>query len=360
MESAPPRKIIHIDMDAFFASVEQRDNPALKGKPLVVAGSSPRSVVAAASYEAREFGIRSAMPVMTAKQKCRQILIVPPRFDVYRQVSRQIRAIFESHTPLVEPLSLDEAYLDVTENLQGIESATEVAANIRAEIFRQTGLTASAGVSYNKFLAKLGSGYQKPNGQTVIRPGRGAEIVADLEVNRFHGIGPATAAKMAELGIRTGLDLRNQSLEFLTRMFRKSGGYYYAIARGEDDRPVRPDRERKSYGGENTFEHDTTDRAVLLAELTVIADKLWEHRERIGKDGRTVTLKAKFADFEQITRSKTPGMLIDNRQVLTNIYEEMLDGLLPLQQPLRLIGLTISNLISPGDDEPTKQLSLSL
>jgi DNA polymerase-4 len=360
MESAPHRKIIHIDMDAFFASVEQRDDPTLKGKPLVVAGSSPRSVVAAASYEARKFGIRSAMPVMTAKQKCRELLIVPPRFDVYRQVSRQIRAIFESHTPLVEPLSLDEAYLDVTENLQGLESATEVAANIRAEIFRQTGLTASAGVSYNKFLAKLGSGYQKPNGQTVIRPGRGAEIVADLDVSRFHGIGPATAARMAELGIKTGLDLRNQSLEFLTRMFRKSGNYFYAIARGEDDRPVRPDRERKSYGGENTFEHDTTDRAVLLEELTAIADKLWEHRERIGKDGRTVTLKAKFADFEQITRSRTIDKPIDDRRLLTSIYEDLLDGIIPLEQPLRLIGLTISNLIDSNARKSSDQLSLDI
>lgn len=360
MDSAPHRKIIHIDMDAFFASVEQRDNPALKGKPLVVAGSSPRSVVAAASYEARQFGIRSAMPAMTAKQKCRELLIVPPRFDVYRQVSRQIRAIFESHTPLVEPLSLDEAYLDVTENLQGLSSATEIATAIRAEIFAQTGLTASAGVSYNKFLAKLGSGYQKPNGQTVIRPGRGAEIVADLDVSRFHGIGPATAAKMAGLGIKTGLDLRNQSLEFLTRMFRKSGGYFYAIARGEDDRPVRPDRERKSYGGENTFEHDTTDRAVLLDELTAIADKLWEHRERIGKDGRTVTLKAKFADFEQITRSRTIDKPVDNRRLLTSIYEDLLDGIIPLEQPLRLIGLTISNLIDTNAADSSNQLSLEL
>jgi DNA polymerase-4 len=360
MDANTPRKIIHIDMDAFFASVEQRDDPSLRGKPLVVAGSSPRSVVAAASYEARTFGIRSAMPVMTARQKCRELLIVPPRFDVYRQVSRQIRAIFESHTPLVEPLSLDEAYLDVTESLQGLSSATEIAQAIRAEIFEQTGLTASAGVSYNKFLAKLGSGYQKPNGQTLIRPGRGAEIVADLDVSRFHGIGPATAARMAELGIKTGLDLRNQSLEFLTRMFRKSGAYYYAIARGEDDRAVRPDRERKSYGGENTFEHDTTDRAVLLDELTAIADKLWEHRERIGKDGRTVILKAKYADFEQITRSKTPGHPVNDRQMLTCIYEELLDGIMPLERPLRLIGLTISNLVDPQASKPVTQMSLAL
>lgn len=347
-------------MDAFFASVEQRDNPDLKGKPLAVAGASARSVVAAASYEARRFGIRSAMPTVKARQKCPDLLIVPPRFDVYREVSRQIRAIFETHTPLVEPLSLDEAYLDVTENLQGLASATEVAEAIRADIFTTTGLTASAGVSYNKFLAKLGSGLQKPNGITIIRPGRGADLVADLEVGRFHGVGPATAFKMSELGIKTGLDLRNQSLDFLTRMFKKSGAYYYAIARGEDDRPVRPDRERKSYGGENTFEQDTTNRAVLIDELCAIADKLWEHRERIGKNGRTVILKAKFGDFEQITRSKTANRPVDDRQQLTEIYEELLDSIMPLERPLRLIGLTISNLANPSPDTPAAQMCLAL
>lgn len=355
------RKIIHVDQDAYYASVEQRDNPSLKGRPLVVGGATPRSVVATASYEARAFGIRSAMPIMVARQKCADLVIVPPRFDVYRAVSRQIREIFARYTSLIEPLSLDEAYLDVTENLQGLTTATEVAEAIRAAIFKETGLTASAGVSYNKFLAKLGSGYKKPNGLTIIRPGRGADIVADLEVGRFHGIGPATAARMNQLGIFTGRDLRSQTVEFLTSLFGKSGAYYHAIACGEDDRPVRPDRERKSYGAENTFDHDTRDRGKLVDELTNLADHLWEHRERIRRDGRTVTLKAKFADFEQVTRSKTLRDPVNDRETLGTILEELLDTLMPLPKPLRLIGLSISNLVEKDSAESQNaQMALAL
>ena len=250
------RKIIHIDMDAFFASVEQRDNPELRGKPVAVGGSRERGVVAAASYEARAFGVRSALPSVTAKRRCADLIFVTPRFDVYKAVSLQIREIFAEYTPIIEPLSLDEAYLDVTENLKGIASATEIAEDIRAKIRRETNLTASAGVSYNKFLAKLASDHRKPDGLFVITPKMGPAFVEKLPVEKFHGVGPATTAKMNRLGIATGLDLRAQTLLFLQRHFGKSGAYFYWIARGVDERPVRADRVRKSIGAENTFAQD--------------------------------------------------------------------------------------------------------
>lgn len=349
MSAEMSRKIIHVDMDAFFSSVEQRDDPALKGRPVVVGGASDRGVVAAASYEAREFGIRSAMPMRQAQERCRDLVVVRPRFDVYRSVSAQIRRIFAEFTDLIEPTSIDEAYLDVTENRQGVASATEVAERIRAEIRRKTGLTASAGVSGNKFLAKLGSGMRKPDGLTVIRPERGADVVADLEVRRFHGIGPATAARMEEHGIRTGRDLRIQSVEFLTSLFGRAGEHYRLIAWGIDERPVVTDRERKSYGSENTFERDLRDRAALVAELEEIVDRVWEDRERIRRDGRTVTLKVKYRDFEQITRSRTVRGLVSDRDELIRISTDLLDGIMPLSRPLRLIGITISNLAGVGE-----------
>jgi DNA polymerase IV len=246
----PPRqrKIIHIDMDAFYASVEQRDNPDLRGKPVAVGGSRERGVVAAASYEARRFGVRSTMPSVTAKRKCPGLIFVKPRFDVYKAVSLQIRAIFTAYTPIIEPLSLDEAYLDVSENLKGIASATQIAEEIRGHIRTETGLTASAGVSYNKFLAKLASDHRKPNGLFVITPKMGPTFVENLPVEKFHGVGPATTAKMNRLGIETGRDLREQTLAFLQQQFGKPGPYYYWIARGIDERPVRADRIRKSIG----------------------------------------------------------------------------------------------------------------
>src|SRR4051795_10674688 len=246
MDQPRLRKIIHIDMDAFYASVEQRDNPELRGKPVAVGGSRERGVVVAASYEARKFGVRSAMPSVTAKRNCPDLIFVKPRFDVYKAVSLQIRAIFAEHTPLIEPLSLDEAYLDVTENLHGLASATEIAEEIRAKIKSETNLTASAGVSYNKFLAKLASDYRKPNGQHVITPEMGPAFVEALPVGKFHGIGPATGAKMNSLGLHTGHDMRNQSLEFMQTNFGKAGSYYYWISRGVDNREVRADRIRKS------------------------------------------------------------------------------------------------------------------
>src|SRR5215468_6748813 len=270
-----PRKIIHVDMDAFYASVEQRDNPELRDKPVAVGGSQARGVVAAASYEARKFGVRSAMPSVTARRKCPDLIFVEPRFDVYKKVSLQIRAIFAEHTAVIEPLSLDEAYLDVTENLQGIASATEIAERIKAKIWAETQLTASAGVSYNKFLAKLASDYRKPDGLFVITPEMGPILIEALKVERFHGVGPATAAKMNRLGIFTARDLRGQSLEFLQEHFGKSGSHYYNISRGIDHRPVMANRVRKSIGAENTFPRDLTSLEHMRAELEPLAEKVW-------------------------------------------------------------------------------------
>jgi DNA polymerase IV len=277
MDETRQRKIIHVDMDAFYASVEQRDNPELYGKPVAVGGSRERGVVAAASYEARKFGVRSAMPSVTAKRQCPDLIFVKPRFEVYKAVSQQIREIFAEHTPVIEPLSLDEAYLDVTENLQAIPLARDVALAIRAKIKEVTGLNASAGISYNKFLAKLASDHRKPNGQYVITPDMGPAFVETLPVGKFHGIGPATSAKMNSLGLHTGLDMRNQTLEFLQANFGKAGAYYYWISRGVDNREVRPDRIRKSVGAENTFSNDLTEFEAMVAELQPLIDKVWRH-----------------------------------------------------------------------------------
>ena len=271
------RKIIHVDMDAFYASVEQRDNPDLRGKPVAVGGSAQRGVVAAASYEARKFGVRSAMPSVTAKRQCPDLIFVKPRFEVYKAISQSIREIFAEHTPIIEPLSLDEAYLDVTENLQGIALARDVALRIREKIKADTGLNASAGISYNKFLAKLASDHRKPNGQFVISPEMGPGFVETLPVGKFHGIGPATSARMNALGIFTGLDIRNQTLEFMNANFGKAGSYYYWISRGVDERPVRANRIRKSVGAENTFSTDLTELDVMFAELAPLIDKVWRY-----------------------------------------------------------------------------------
>src|SRR5690242_10975195 len=288
------RKVIHIDMDAFYASVEQRDDPQLRGKPVAVGGSEARGVVAAASYEARKFGVRSAMPSLIAKRKCPDLIVVKPRFEVYKAVSGEIRAIFAEYTPLVEPLSLDEAYLDVTENLKGVASATRIAQEIRARIRAETGLTASAGVSYNKFLAKLASDQNKPDGLFVITPRMGPAFVEALPVGRFHGVGPATEARMHRLGIRTGADLKAQSLAVLEQQFGKAGSFFHAIARGIDHRPVQPNRERKSIGSENTFARDLTRFEEMRAELQPLVDQVWGWCERTGVRGRTVTLKVKY------------------------------------------------------------------
>jgi DNA polymerase-4 len=356
--SPRPRKIIHIDMDAFYASVEQRDNPELRGKPVAVGGSRERGVVAAASYEARQFGVRSAMPSVTARRQCPDLIFVKPRFEVYREVSQQIREIFAEHTPIIEPLSLDEAYLDVTENLQDIPLARDVALAIRARIKQVTGLNASAGISYNKFLAKLASDYRKPNGQYVITPEMGPAFVEALAVGKFHGIGPATSAKMNALGLHTGLDMRNQSLAFMQVNFGKAGAYYYWISRGVDNREVRADRIRKSVGAETTFSTDLADFDAMVAELQPLIDKVWRHCEAKGARGRTVTLKVKFNDFEIITRSRSLPVAVSSRGELERLSVALLQNEMPLPKPVRLLGVALSALLGELEAEPQLDLPI--
>jgi DNA polymerase-4 len=355
----PQRKIIHVDMDAFYASVEQRDDPALRGKPVAVGGQI-RGVVAAASYEARKFGVRSAMPSVTAKRRCPDLIFVKPRFDAYREVSQQIRAIFADYTPLVEPLSLDEAYLDVTEDLKGIGIATIIAQEIRARIREETGLTASAGVSYNKFIAKLASDQNKPDGLCVIPPAKGEAFVAMLPVKRFHGIGPKTAEKMAGLGIVTGADLRAQSLAFLTHNFGSSGDYYYNLARGVCHRQVKPNRPYKSIGAEDTFLEDLTDGDALIAELDRISQTVWRRIAEKEIKGRTVTLKVKFRDFQIITRAKSLDRAVAGREEFLEIGVALLRTMLPVAKGIRLLGLTLSNLTEGGSAEIGEALELEL
>jgi DNA polymerase IV len=339
-------------MDAFFASVEQRDDPSLRGKPVAVGGGSERGVVAAASYEARRFGVRSAMASVTARRRCPELIFVKPRFDTYRQVSQQIRAIFHDYTPMVEPLSLDEAYLDVTEDLKGIGVATRIAEEIRTRIREETGLTASAGVSYNKFLAKLASDQNKPDGLCVITPAKGPAFVASLPVRRFHGVGPKTAEKMARLGIVTGADLAAQSMAFLDRHFGSSAEYYHDLARGICRRIVKPDRERKSIGAEDTFFTDLTDPAAMTAELERISRTIWD---RIGERpiaGRTVVLKMKYRDFRIVTRTCSLPRPVCGRQEFLEIGLTLLQRLLPVEKPVRLLGLTLSGLCAREEEAP--------
>ena len=335
-------------MDAFYASVEQRDNPDLRGKPVAVGGSRARGVVVAASYEARQFGVRSAMASVTAIRHCPDLVFVKPRFEVYKAVSAQIRAVFAQYTPLIEPLSLDEAYLDVTDHLNGLPSATDVARRIKTDIREATGLTASAGVSYNKFLAKLASDYRKPDGLFVIKPAAGPRFVETLLVGQFHGVGRVTAQKMNELGIVTGLDLRHQSMEFLQRHFGKVGQHYYHIARGIDNRPVNPDRIRKSVGSETTFETDLFEYDDLLAELQPLMDDVWGYCTGKQIRGRTVTLKVKFADFRQITRSRTLLSAVDSRETMGQVIGELLQTIVPAEQGIRLLGVSLSGLEEAG------------
>ncbi|MEM6908595.1 MAG: DNA polymerase IV [Pseudomonadota bacterium] len=353
-QSSGLRKIIHVDMDAFFASVEQRDNPELRGKPVAVGGSSGRGVVAAASYEARKFGVRSAMPSVTAKRRCPDLIFVKSRFDAYKEASRQIRAIFNHHTPLVEPLSLDEAYLDVTEDRLGIGSATRIAELIRQEIRAKTKLTASAGVSYNKFLAKLASDQNKPDGLCVIRPGQGADFVAGLAIRRFHGVGPKAEIKMKRLGIETGADLAAKDIEFLRSNFGSMADYLYRAARGIDLRPVRAHRIRKSVGGERTFSEDIGGAAALRETLENIIEIVWDRIEAANARGRTVTLKLKYTDFQINTRAKSVAHWIEDKAEFARLSRELLDEALPLPMPIRLMGLTLSKL-DHGDDEPSAQ-----
>jgi DNA polymerase-4 len=352
------RKIIHIDMDAFYASVEQRDRPELKGKPVAVGGGH-RGVVAAASYEARKFGVRSAMPSVTAKRRCPDLIFVKPRFDAYKAVSQHIRDIFAEYTELIEPLSLDEAYLDVTEDRKGLGSARAIAEDIRRRIREECQLTASAGVSYCKFIAKLASDQNKPDGLCVIPPDRGPSFVATLPVARFHGVGPKTAAKMERLGIFTGADLAAWSREQLDAHFGSSGEWYWKIARGIDERPVRPDRPYKSVSAERTFDEDLRDPERLAAELERVAGFAWARIERAQVAGRTVTLKVKFADFTLITRSKSFTLPIAGPAEFLAAGHALLAALMPAAKGIRLLGLGLHNL-GEGKDEGPVQLGLAI
>lgn len=343
------RKIIHLDMDAFFASVEQRDHPELRGKPVAVGGAGGRGVVAAASYEARRFGVKSAMPSVTAKRLCPDLIFVRHRFDAYKEASRQIRRIFEHHTPHVEPLSLDEAFLDVTEDRLGIGSATRIAELIRQEIKAKTRLTGSAGVSYNKFLAKLASDQNKPDGLCVIRPGEGADFVAGLPIRRFHGVGPKAEEKMKRLGIETGADLAARDIDFLRTNFGSFADYLFRAARGIDLRPVRAHRVRKSVGGERTFGKDISSGTALRETLESIIDIVWERIELANERGRTITLKLKYTDFQTVTRAKSLTSKgnegwIEDKAHFARLARALLEEVLPLPLPIRLMGLTLSNL----------------
>ncbi|HEX6217794.1 MAG TPA: DNA polymerase IV [Sphingomicrobium sp.] len=357
-ESPPQRKIIHVDMDAFYASVEQRDNPELKGKPVAVGGGH-RGVVAAASYEARKFGIRSAMPSVTAKRRCPELVFVKPRFDVYRAVSHQIRAIFADYTDLIEPLSLDEAYLDVTEDRHGLGSARAIAEDIRRRIREEIQLTASAGVSYCKFIAKLASDHRKPDGLCVITPEKGPEFVASLPVSRFHGVGPVTARKMERLGIHTGADLQSWSVPQLQAHFGSSADWYWRICRGIDHREVKPDRPYKSVSAERTFDEDLTDPGRLAAELERIAGYAWARIERAEVKGRTVTLKVKYSDFTNISRSKSYPSEVVDQTAFAETGLALLSALHPLPKGIRLLGLGLHNLTEGGNDGP-EQLGLAI
>jgi DNA polymerase-4 len=357
-DRAPPtplpkqRKVIHVDMDAFYASVEQRDDPSLRGRPVAVGGSRARGVVAAASYEARVFGVRSAMPSITAIRRCPDLVFVKPRFDVYKEVSDQIRAIFADYTALIEPLSLDEAYLDVTEDVRGLGSAQAIAEDIRARIRAVTGLTASAGVSYNKFIAKLASDQNKPDGICVIPPRKGAAFVASLPVKRFHGVGPVTAQKMERLGILSGADLRDRPLAFLQAHFGSYADYLYAAARGEDFRPVRAHREAKSVGAERTFETNLTAPDDLCAALGRVADAAWVRIARHEVKGRTVTLKLRHADFRTITRARSFSGAVPDQRAFLAAGLELLMAQLPVPEGVRLLGLTLSGIVGHDEEQP--------
>ncbi|MDR1347285.1 MAG: DNA polymerase IV [Prevotellaceae bacterium] len=337
------RKIIHIDMDAFFASIEQRNNPELRGKPVAVGSELERGVVSAASYEARKFGVHSAMSSVIAKRLCPDLIFVHSDFAEYKRISNQIKSIFSEYTDLIEPLSIDEAFLDVTSNLKGIKSATLIAKEIREHIFEATRLTASAGVSYNMFLAKLASDMNKPDGLTVILPSETEKILEKLPVEKFYGIGKSTSEKMHKFGIHTGFDLKKLSLPTLKRLFGKAGEFYYSICRGIDERAVTPDYERKSVGTERTFLKNITTQFERITELYHIAKELDERLKESNFKGKTLTLKIKFHNFEQISRSKTfDDYIVDFHSILNNA-KEMLSHIKTERTSIRLMGLTISN-----------------
>jgi DNA polymerase-4 len=359
----PIRKIIHLDMDAFYASVEQRDHPEFKGKPVVVGGDPhARGVVAACSYEARKFGIHSAMPSATAYRLCPDAIFVRSRFDVYRSVSAEIRDLFCEYTDLVEPLSLDEAFLDVTNNHKGIPSATRIATDIKERIYHRTGgLTASAGVSFNKFIAKVASDFNKPDGITVVTPEMADEFIARLPIRKFFGVGKVTEEKMLNLGIRSGADLKNFGREQLVVHFGKSGGYFYEIAHGLDNRPVEPNRVRKSMGQETTFREDIDDRERMLEILEEIAADLENDLNESGRKGRTLTLKVKYADFQQVTRSVTLDQPVDSASVMMQQVSGLILKTEAGRRKVRLLGISVSNFEDlDACAGPSRQLPLPL
>lgn len=336
-------------MDAFYASVEQLDNPDLTGKAIAVGGSSQRGVVAAASYEARKYGVKSAMSSVMAKRNCPQLIFVKPRFERYREISQRIRAIFLEYTDLVEPLSLDEAYLDVTENKKGNPSATLIAKEIREKIKEKTGLNASAGISVNKFIAKIASDFNKPNGQKTVNPEEVEEFLEVLDIRKFHGVGKVTAEKMYLLGIFTGKDLKTKSLEFLTEKFGKSGGHYFNVVRGIHLSEVKPNRIRKSLGAERTFNENISSEIFMLEKLENIAEEIERRLTKSKVAGKTVTLKIKYSDFSLQTRSKTISYYISGRELILEIAKELLYQE-KMKNSVRLLGISLSNLNSDKDN----------
>lgn len=349
-DNSEMRKILHIDMDAFFASVEQRDNPELRGKPVIVGGRPERrGVVAACSYEARKYGIHSAMPSARAVKLCKDAVFTKPRFDAYREASQKIHAVFRQYTKLVEPLSLDEAYLDVTDISRFAGSATEVAVQIKKQIREEVNLTASAGVSYNKFLAKVASDMDKPDGIYVIRPEAAEAFIEQLEIRKFFGVGKVTEQKMHSLGIYTGADLKRLSKIQLQTQFGRTGSYYYHIARGIDDRPVNPERVRKSIGSETTFDGNIVDKKQIWSTLTNLASGLGSSLQKKAVTARTVTLKVKYSDFHQITRSKTGEQYVHDEASIINALPDLLRKTQVGTRPIRLIGITLANLGSSND-----------
>lgn len=348
------RKIIHIDMDSFYASVEILDNPDLRGKAIAVGGSEARGVISTASYEARKFGVKSAMSGALAKKLCPHLIFVKPRFERYKEISKIIRSIFLEYTDLVEPLSLDEAYLDVTQNKKDIKSATKIALEIRNKIFEKTGLTASAGISVNKFVAKVASDINKPNGQLTVNPKEVEFFLEELDIKKFYGIGKMTAEKMYKLGIFTGKDLKNKSLEFLEQHFGKSGTHYYYIVRGIHNSEVKPDRTVKSVGAERTFEENLSSEIYLIERLESITQELEKRLKKNKLAGKTITLKIKYSNFEQTTRSKTLLYFIATKELILETAKELLyqDK---LKDSVRLIGVTLSSLNNEEKKEIKKK-----
>jgi DNA polymerase-4 len=357
LESTLERKIIHVDMDAFYASVEQMDNPELKGKPVAVGGGGKRGVVSAASYEARVFGVRSALSGTLARKRCPNLIFVKPRFDRYKELSNQIRSVFYEFTDKVEPLSLDEAYLDVTENKKNISSASMIAEKIRARIFQKTGLTASAGISINKFIAKVASDFNKPNGQKTVDPEEVFSFLEALDIRKFYGVGKVTGEKMYQLGIYEGRDLKQKSIEYLTTHFGKSGSYYYNVVRGIHLSEVKVNRLQKSVAAERTFINNITSEIYMLEKLEQISEELEKRLNKSNVSGKTITLKIKYSDFTQQTRSKTISYFISDKHLILETAKQLLFQEKP-KNSVRLLGISLGNL-NNRDVKEKKEKSIS-